>query len=82
LTQGKLIASLGGRVSVSPELQERQPDCVLPELRWLKLTGDSRDADFGLSADLRLEVSSQALEVLRRFNIAHTGIEASKGDSR
>jgi hypothetical protein len=72
--------SLGDvEVSVSPEFQERQPGCVLPEFRWLKLTGDNRHADFGLSADLRLEVSSRALEVLRRFNIADTDVEAAEG---
>jgi hypothetical protein len=65
-------------VSVSPEFQELYRGRTLPEFRWLKLTGDDRNADFGLSANLRLEVSSRALEVLRRFNIAYTDLEAAE----
>jgi len=64
-------------VSVSPEFQELYPGRTLPEFRWLKMTGKDRDADFWLTPDFRLEVSSRALNVLRKFKIAHAVIEVS-----
>jgi hypothetical protein len=65
-------------VSVSLEFQDMYPRRVLPEFRWLKITGNDRGADFCLTPGYRLEVSSRALEVLRRFNIAHTEIPAAE----
>jgi hypothetical protein len=62
-------------VSTSPEFQELYPGRTLPEFRWLKITGKDREADFRLTPDFRLEVSSRALEVLKRFNLAHAEIE-------
>jgi hypothetical protein len=76
-------ASLAGfslaeaEVSVSPEFKELHPDCTLPEFRWLKITGGDRDADFRLTPGFRLEVSQRALEVLRKFNMAHAVVEAA-----
>lgn len=64
-------------VSVSPEFEELYPNRPLPEFRWLKITGENHEADFRLNSDSRLELSSRALEVLRRFNIAHAVIEAA-----
>ncbi|WP_052518354.1 hypothetical protein [Archangium violaceum] len=64
-------------VSTSPEFQELYPGRPLPEFRWLKITGKDRDADFWLTPDFRLEVSSRTLEVLRRFKMAHAVIEAA-----
>jgi hypothetical protein len=65
-------------VSTSPEFQELYPERTLPEFRWLKITGKDRDADFCLTPNFRLEVSSRALEVLRKFKIAHAEIEAAE----
>jgi len=65
-------------VSVSPEFQDMYPERILPEFRWLKITGKDRDADFCLTPDYRLEVSGQAMKVLRRFNIAHAEITAAE----
>jgi hypothetical protein len=65
-------------VSTSPEFQELYPGRPLPEFRWLKITGKDRDADFWLTPDFRLEVSSRTLKVLRKFTIAHAVIEAAK----
>ncbi len=65
-------------VSTSPEFQELYPGRTLPEFRWLKITGKDRDADFCLTPNFRLEVSSRALEVLRKFKIAHAEIEAAE----
>ncbi len=65
-------------VSVSLEFLDMYPGRVLPEFRWLKITGEDREADFCLTPDHRLEVSSQALEVLRRFNITHAEIQATE----
>jgi len=66
-------------VSVSPEFQELFPERSLPEFRWLKITGGDRNADFWLTPDFRLEVSSRALEVLKKFKIAHAVIEVAEG---
>lgn len=65
-------------VSTSPEFQELYPGRTLPEFRWLKVTGKDRKADFWLTPDFRLEVSSRALESLKKFKIAHAEIEAAK----
>ncbi|WP_143195322.1 hypothetical protein [Archangium sp. Cb G35] len=64
-------------VSTSPEFQELYPGRTLPEFRWLKITGEDRDADFRLTPDFRLEVSSRTLEVLRKFKMAHAMIDPS-----
>ncbi|MFY0562537.1 hypothetical protein ACN28E_01735 [Archangium lansingense] len=66
-------------VSTSPEFQELYPGRALPEFRWLKITGKDRDADFWLTPDSRLEVSSRTLGILRKFKIAHAVIEAPAG---
>jgi hypothetical protein len=65
-------------VSVSPGFQELFSGRPLPEFRWLKITGESRDADFRLTSDFRLEVSTRALEVLRKFKLAHAEISRSE----
>lgn len=65
-------------VSTSPEFQELFPGRPLPEFRWLKITGENHDADFRLTPDFRLEVSHRALEILRKFKIAHAEIEAAR----
>jgi hypothetical protein len=62
-------------VSVSHEFQELYPGRPLPEFRWFKLTGEDCHADFRLTPDFRLEVSSRALNVLKKFKIAHATIE-------
>ena len=64
-------------VSVSPEFQALHPGRDLPEFRWLQITGENRNADFRLTPDFRLEVSSRALSVLRKFKIAHAAIAAA-----
>lgn len=64
-------------VSVSPEFQALYPGRALPEFRWLKITGENRNADFRLTSDFRLEVSSRALKVLRKFNIGHAAIDTA-----
>ncbi|HYO64886.1 MAG TPA: hypothetical protein VEU33_02285 [Archangium sp.] len=68
-------------VSVSPEFQELYPGRALPEFRWLKITGKDRDADFWLTPDFRLEVSSRTLTVLSKFQLAHAVIEATKANA-
>jgi hypothetical protein len=80
LEEERLVGfSLGDvEVSLSPEFQELYPGRSLPEFRWLKVSGESRDADFGLTPDFRLEVSNRALDVMRKFNIGHTTIEPAE----
>jgi hypothetical protein len=65
-------------VSVSLEFEFLYPGRVLPEFRWLKITGEDREADFYLRPDHHLEVSSRALDILRRFNIAQCEIQAAE----
>ena len=65
-------------VSMSPEFNELYPGRILPEFRWLKITSEERHADFRLTRDFRLEISSRALEVLRKFNINNAVIEAAQ----
>jgi hypothetical protein len=66
-------------VSTSPEFQELSRPRPLPEFRWLKVTGVHHHADFRLTPDFRLEVSSRALDVLKNFSIAHAAVEAAPG---
>ncbi len=65
-------------VSASPAFLELSSGQPLPEFRWLKITGKDRNADLRLTPDFRLEVSNRALEVLRRFKLAHSVIEAAE----
>jgi hypothetical protein len=65
-------------VSVSPEYLELSSGHPLPEFRWLKITGEDRNADFRLTPDFRLEVSSRALEVLKKFGLAYAVIEPAR----
>jgi hypothetical protein len=81
LEEAKLMGfSLGEvEVSVSPEFLELFPGRTLPEFRWLKIASRDPNTDFGLAPDSRLEVSERALEVLKKFNIAHAEIERTEG---
>lgn len=83
LEEARLVGfSLGEvDVSVSPEFLELYPQRTLPEFLWLQITGEDCNADFRLTPDFRLEVSSRALEVLKKFNIAHSVIEAAESGS-
>jgi len=65
-------------VSGSPEFQELFHRSPLPEFRWLKIIGQDGHADFQLTPDFRLEVSSRALEVLRKFSISHAVLETAE----
>lgn len=65
-------------VSVSLEFEFMYPGRVLPEFRWLKITSKDREADFYLRPDHHLEVSSRALDILRRFNLAYAEIEPAE----
>lgn len=62
-------------VSVSPEFQELYPQRILPEFRWLKISGEKNEADFWLTPDFRLGVSGRALKVLQAFKLDHAVIE-------
>lgn len=62
-------------VSLSPEFKELYPGRSVPDFHWLKITGKNRDADFWLTPDFELEVSDRALNVLRKFSVAHAVIE-------
>jgi hypothetical protein len=80
LEEANLVGfSLGEvEVSVSPAFLELYPRRILPEFRWLKITGGDRTADFCLTPDFRLEISGRALEVLAKFNIAHAEMKVAE----
>jgi hypothetical protein len=68
-------------VSVSPEFLELSSGHPLPEFRWLKIAGEDRNADFRLTSDFRLEISNRALEILKKFKLAHAVIERAERES-
>ena len=50
----------------SDQFAELYPNRVLPEFRWLHVTGVARIDDFGISSDNLLIVSSAALVIIRQ----------------
>ncbi len=62
-------------VTTSDQFQELYPDRQIPKFIWLKVEGKPGQDDFGLTPNLQLVVSAQALEVLKRTNIAHCEIK-------
>ena len=79
---GKQIqqAELGGvavddvEVTLSPEAEELL-DQPLPAWKWLKITGQAFQADFGMADDNRLVVSDRALDVLRQSRLENADVE-------
>ena len=63
-------------VTVDENVAELDPEWQPPDLRWLQVTGDPGRDDFGLTTDARLVASSDALEVLRQFNIDDCDVSA------
>jgi hypothetical protein len=58
-------------VVASEVFKEMHPDRNLPDLRWLKVTGQAGRDDFGLSDDHSLVVSDAALRLLRAHTLSH-----------
>lgn len=57
------------KVSLSDQRKEMEPDLILPDFFWIKITGVAGKDDFGISESQNLIVSKKALEVLRKSNI-------------
>jgi hypothetical protein len=55
-------------VTTSREFEELYPNRTLPRFIWLRVAGVAGKADFGMSADNRLVVSSAAKRVLDLFS--------------
>ncbi len=66
-------------VSKSVEFEELYPGRDLPDFMRLCVSGRAGAADFGLSADHRLVVSSRAKAVLERYQLQHCDTEAWPG---
>ena len=62
---------------------ERSPDValVLPEFRWLRVTGTAHRDDVGTDADGVLVLSQRALEVLRAGSLAHADVEEVEAEA-
>jgi hypothetical protein len=56
-------------ISVSENFEELDPDATLPPFRWLRISGEAGQADFGVASDQRLVVSDRALAILERFQL-------------
>lgn len=52
-------------IEKSDQFVEIYEDKELPAFKWLKVTGQSGDADFGISDQLTLITSARALDVMR-----------------
>jgi uncharacterized repeat protein (TIGR02543 family) len=64
-------------VGRSGEFDDLYPECELPHFWWLKVGNAAFKEDFGLTPDLRLVVSAQALETLRAAGIDHAIVESA-----
>ncbi len=77
LTTGRMtgFALEDVQVVLSSQFRGLYPNRVVPEFRWLKISGTPGIHDFSMSPDHRLVVSDAALTVLKRFQLAHCEIE-------
>ncbi|OIK01495.1 hypothetical protein [Streptomyces colonosanans] len=62
-------------VTASDLFQDISPNGVLPDLRWLQVTGSAGEDDFGLDEKGQLVVSDQALALLRAGGLQHCRME-------
>ena len=58
------------KVTTSDEFKSMYPHVQLPTFIWMKVIGETNNADFSIATDLRLLISEKALDVLRKFKIA------------
>ncbi|HKN98480.1 MAG TPA: hypothetical protein VJX10_15280 [Pseudonocardiaceae bacterium] len=79
IQQGELDGATLDEVAVtlSPEAEELL-DQPLPPWKWLKVTGQAFQSDFGISDDRRLVVSERAMDVLRQGALENADIEATE----
>jgi len=70
---GHEIRSLA--VSTSDTFEELQPNRVLPEFKWLHITGVVDKDDFALGSDYKLVVSDKAYRILKKYNLVGCKIE-------
>jgi hypothetical protein len=61
-------------ITMTEDMSVREPPVRLPRFRWLKIVGQARNSDFGLSAQRELVVSERALELLKKFGLGHAVI--------
>ncbi|MFN8816645.1 MAG: hypothetical protein ACK5ZV_07910 [bacterium] len=57
-------------VSTSEVCEELHPGLQLPSFLWLKVEGRPGEDDFGIGSDLRLVVSTRALDLLKRNGVS------------
>lgn len=82
LAQKLSISRLSGfslapvQVSKSEEFYDGHGHKKMPEFVWLKVTGNARSDDFGMTEDRRLVVSENALAVLRTAQMEHADLES------
>ncbi len=66
--------------SKSEMFDELYPDRVLPKFIWLKVEGAAGQDDFGVTPDLQLIVSEQALTVLKSVGVSRALVTPCEGD--
>jgi hypothetical protein len=66
-------------ITTSSEFRALHPKVKLPDFRWMQVYGRAGADDFGLLNKIRLVASQRALELLRRFGLAHADIGDYEG---
>ena len=62
-------------ISKSDQFTEIYPNRILPDFRWLKITGQAGVEDFGSAKDFRLVVSHRVLNALKSLGMSNALIE-------
>jgi hypothetical protein len=63
-------------ITTSADFEQLCPNVVLPEFLWLKVSGHPGADDFGMTSNLDLVVSEQALKILETQGISNALIES------
>jgi hypothetical protein len=62
-------------ITKSEEFEELFPSTVLPNFKWLKITGTVGENDFAINQELRLVVSKSAFNLLSRYKLKGCEVE-------
>jgi hypothetical protein len=62
-------------IAKSEQFDELYPNRELPKFMWLKMDGTPGEDDFGVTTDLQLVVSDEALAVLQRVGLSNAFVE-------
>ncbi len=68
------VALADVQAEMNEQYLELHPGDPLPELFWLKVTGQAGASDFGINSDNALVVSDRALSLIRKFQLSECQI--------